>query len=54
MARALGDWDGALAYAERARGAVLAYQARNPEAPKGNALDVIGELEEDVRGLRGR
>ncbi len=54
MARVLGEWDAALAYAERSRGAVLAFQASNPDVPKGNAMDVIEALEEDVRASRGR
>ena len=53
MFRSLKQWDKALAQAERSRQAILTFQAKNPNAQKGNALDVIADLEAQIKKDRG-
>ena len=53
MARRIKEFDAALAHASRARQVILEYQRKNPDAPKGNALDVIDALEAQIKRERG-
>jgi len=49
MHRVLRHYDDALACAARSREVILAFRKANPDATQGNALDVIGALEERIR-----
>ncbi len=53
MALKLKEYDEGLAYAEKSRQAIFAFQKANPDVPKGNALDVIKELEEEITKAKG-
>jgi hypothetical protein len=46
------DHAAALAFAEGARRAILEYRRLNPDAPQGNAMDVIADLEAKIRAER--
>lgn len=51
--RALKQWDKGLEQAARSRQCILDFQAKNPNAPKGNALDVIADVEAQIKKERG-
>ncbi len=53
MARRLKELDTALVHADQARQVILEHQRQNPDAPKGNALEVIGALESQIKKERG-
>ena len=53
MYRDLKDYPNSLSCAQKSREAILNFQKKNPDAPKGNALDVIKEVEDQVRKLMG-
>lgn len=48
MFRQLKDYDKAMDLAARSREVILEFRRANPDAPKGNALDVIKSLEEQI------
>jgi len=45
----LKEYDKALEYAGRSRDVILEYRRANPNVPKGNALDVIAALEDQIK-----
>lgn len=53
MHRALKEYDKALECAARSRQVILDFQKANPDVPKGNALDVIKALEDEINKAKG-